>query len=215
MHQIIKHTVIISLSVITLLSTAMSFAQELRPTPKIFINCTVCHGIQLMGNRHTGAPRLSNLQPWYITNQLEAFKNGWRGNHEDDIAGHEMRAIAESLSTKDIKSASKFAASSQSPPPQKTLSGNIQSGKELFKSCSVCHGENAQGNTQLNAPALANLNDWYIVRQLHNFKQGRRGYNPDDTLGQQMQKSVYALTNDQAIIDVATYITQKLNSEKK
>ena len=58
----------------------------------------------------------------------------------------------------------------------------------------------------LNAPALAGQEEWYVIRQLQNFKNGIRGTNPKDTFGMQMAPMAQTLPNDQAIEDVAAYI---------
>ena len=43
------------------------------------------------------------------------------------------------------------------------------------KVCSTCHGEDAEGNTGLNSPALAGQQADYIVRQVALYQQGIRG----------------------------------------
>lgn len=84
--------------------------------------------------------------------------------------------------------------------------GDPQVGKQLYATCVSCHGEQGQGNQQLNAPKLAGLNAWYIIRQLEKFKNGLRGTNPDDTYGQQMRAFANTLSNRAAMADVAAYI---------
>ena len=47
---------------------------------------------------------------------------------------------------------------------------------ELFqRRCASCHGTNAIGNVATGAPALGSLQDWYLQRQLQNFRDGVRG----------------------------------------
>lgn len=46
---------------------------------------------------------------------------------------------------------------------------------ESYQSCIACHGDKAQGNKAMNAPALAGQNADYLKQQLSNFKQGYRG----------------------------------------
>ncbi len=58
----------------------------------------------------------------------------------------------------------------------------------------------------LNSPQLANLQDWYILRQLKNFKEGVRGSHPKDTYGSQMRPMSMTLIDEQAMKDVAAYI---------
>lgn len=54
---------------------------------------------------------------------------------------------------------------------QTLAAGDIGKGKELFaKKCVACHGKNAEGNKSQKAPKLAGQYDWYVVKQLHDFK---------------------------------------------
>lgn len=84
--------------------------------------------------------------------------------------------------------------------------GDAAKGKSLFVTCQACHGANAEGNKALNAPALAGMEDWYVERQLKNFKAGIRGADPKDTYGIQMRPMAMILPDDQAIADVAAYL---------
>lgn len=84
--------------------------------------------------------------------------------------------------------------------------GDPARGKTLYATCGACHGANAEGMEALNAPKLAGQEEWYVVRQLQNFKNGIRGNNPRDTYGMQMAPMAQTLTDDQAMQDVAAYI---------
>lgn len=84
--------------------------------------------------------------------------------------------------------------------------GNPEAGKLLFATCQTCHGNGAQGNQQMHAPALANTDDWYLYRQLMNFKKSVRGYMPEDTLGTQMSAMAKTLKDSIAVRDVVAYI---------
>ncbi len=85
--------------------------------------------------------------------------------------------------------------------------GDKVKGKTLFVTCVACHGANGEGNKALNAPKLAGQQDWYLIRQLKNFKDGIRGANPKDIYGAQMRPMAMTLPNDTAIEDVVAYIT--------
>lgn len=84
--------------------------------------------------------------------------------------------------------------------------GNATSGKTYYMTCGACHGVNGKGMQALNSPALTGLSDWYIIRQLQNYKSGIRGANPRDIYGMQMAPMAQILPNDQAIEDVTAYI---------
>src|SRR5688500_4331562 len=84
--------------------------------------------------------------------------------------------------------------------------GNIEKGKVLYRSCSPCHGEAAEGNARLHAPALTNLDSWYAYRQLKNFKKGVRGYLSQDSAGAQMATVAQSLKDTTEMQDVIAYI---------
>lgn len=79
-------------------------------------------------------------------------------------------------------------------------------GSVIFKTCGSCHGEQAQGLTELNAPALAGQIASYTARQLLNFQQGLRGSDNRDHGGQQMRAMAKTLTSDSEINSVSHYI---------
>jgi len=55
---------------------------------------------------------------------------------------------------------------------QASADSNIDKGAEVFESvCTMCHGEQAQGGEDFEAPKLAGQHDWYLELQLNNFRQ--------------------------------------------
>mgnify|MGYP005630846121 CR=1 FL=1 len=72
--------------------------------------------------------------------------------------------------------------------------------------CIACHGAFGKGNKFLNAPGLANLDAWYIERQLQNFRDDKRGVHPDDDNGAQMRPIVQSLS-DESIQEYARVIS--------
>jgi len=84
--------------------------------------------------------------------------------------------------------------------------GNPEAGKALYVTCKTCHGDAAQGNQKLKAPALVNTDDWYLYRQLMNFHKGIRGGLPADTLGFQMAAMAKTLKDSSAMLHVVAYI---------
>ena len=59
----------------------------------------------------------------------------------------------------------------------------------------------------LGGPALTGINDWYLVTQLRNFRNGTRGSAPGDSFGLQMAAATQLLKDDEDIYDVVNYIT--------
>lgn len=84
---------------------------------------------------------------------------------------------------------------------------DIERGKTLFAVCATCHGPEGQGMEEMNAPALAGREEWYLKRQLQNFKSGARGSDNRDTYGLQMAPMAQLLQDDEAIADVVAYLS--------
>jgi cytochrome c553 len=197
---------LIAVSVLILASLAR--AEEELPIPADeFVYCTVCHGVQLMGNPILKAPRLSGMESWYVESQMRAYKKGWRGKHESDLIGMEMQPMAAALSDEQIKEVSAFVTATRSDTPPLTINGDVEKGRTHYSTCAACHGVRGEGNIALSSPALTGLNDWYLVTQIRNFRDGARGSHAGDTYGMQMRASARLLSDDEAIQDVVTYIS--------
>ena len=168
--------------------------------------CTTCHGVEGIGNIAIEAPRLAGMEAWYLKRQLENFSAGIRGTHEEDVQGIAMRPMAAKLSDESIADIVDWVGDWEYVPAEATVEGNVRQGRTAFQACAACHGANAQGNEALGAPALAGQNDWYLLTQLRNFRAGFRGSHQEDTFGSQMVTMSKTLTDDQAVIDVVSYI---------
>jgi cytochrome c553 len=193
---------------VVLLIASPAIAQDTPVVPpQKFVYCTVCHGADLMGNPVIEAPRLSGMEPWYLVRQLEAFSKGWRGTHDGDNAGIEMRPMAQALKEKEFAEAAAYAHKARSATPAITIEGDAQRGQALYQSCIACHGAQAEGNESVGGPALTTQNDWYLATQLQNYKSGIRGSSAEDTFGQQMRAAAQLLPDDDAIRDVVSYIS--------
>lgn len=202
--------VLIAIALLVAASIASADETPVIPPDK-FVYCTVCHGVQLKGNHVIQAPRLSGMQAWNIEHQLLAFKRGWRGTHADDLVGMEMQPMAAILSDKEIKEAAHYVSATVSEPPPVTIDGDAQRGQALYATCQACHGADGNGVEVLGAPALTGLNDWYLVRQTRNFRDGTRGSHKDDIRGAQMRAAAQVLADDDAIKDVVAYINSLQN----
>jgi cytochrome c553 len=175
--------------------------------PDEFTYCTVCHGIEGNGNPAIRAPKIAGLAPWYVDAQLQAFRAGWRGTDPADVPGREMRPVAAELpNDAALARAVAYAAAFQPIAPLTTVEGDAIAGAALYAPCAACHGAAGQGDESLGAPALAGQNDWYLVTQLHNYRDGRRGTHADDVRGATMRPLVATLPDDAAIVDVVAYI---------
>ncbi|MBE0627284.1 MAG: c-type cytochrome [Burkholderiales bacterium] len=84
--------------------------------------------------------------------------------------------------------------------------GDAEAGKPLFAVCAACHGAQAEGNIAMHAPKLSGQGDWYLIRQLNNFRHGARGAHDKDFYGKQMAPMAATLTDDAAVNNVVAYI---------
>ena len=84
--------------------------------------------------------------------------------------------------------------------------GDNTGGARLYETCAQCHGEKAQGSHLAFAPSIAGLKDWYVLRQLQNFRSGVRGLHPDDTNGLRMYPLSRVLKSDEEVAAVAAYV---------
>lgn len=169
--------------------------------------CSACHARNGKGYKQLKAPALAGQQSGYLVRQLRHFQTGVRGEHPDDTLGNQMRPMSKMLkSEQDI--ANVVAYIQTFPIPKSTKAkGDIAAGEPLYAMCVGCHGVNAQGNEQLNAPRLNTLQDWYIKQQIQNFQSDIRGYKPEDIYGSQMKAMVMSLTSDKMLDDIAAYVS--------
>ncbi|MGC3983131.1 MAG: c-type cytochrome [Steroidobacteraceae bacterium] len=173
----------------------------------LYAVCSACHGTQAEGNRELNAPKLTGQASWYLIKQLQDFKQGIRGADDKDVYAKQMAPFAAML-TDDaaIKNIVAYIGTLADNRPTATVLGNPDRGKVLFNTCVACHGPDGQGVWATNAPRLSNMNDWYMKRQLQNFKQGLRGNHPQDFNGAQMAAMAKALSDDQAMNDLLDYV---------
>jgi cytochrome c oxidase subunit 2 len=175
---------------------------------EIFTLCSSCHGAQGAGNELYGAPAIAGMGQWYVEAQLRKFRSGWRGAPPDDVEGLRMRPMSRThASDEDVKAVAAYVSELAPARPEPVLaSGDLEKGKTLFITCATCHGADAAGNQQLNAPPLLHQDDWYLVRQLGKFKAGVRGSNPQDVPALQMRGMSMVLADEQAMRDVIAHI---------
>ena len=177
----------------------------------LYDNCAACHGNQAEGNQLYWAPALAHLQPWYVEGQYKKFKDGHRGKHPRDTAGLRMRPMGRILQTdKDIADVAAYIHTFKDTAlPSQTLAdkGDAAKGEAAYIVCQACHAPDGQGMEAMKSPSIAGLNDWYIVAQLSKFKEGIRGVDPADITGALMRPQSLLIPDEQAMIDLAVYIT--------
>jgi cytochrome c oxidase subunit II len=173
--------------------------------------CAACHGAEAQGQLALNAPKLSGQDPTYLKQQIRNYKLGRRGAHKDDIYGKQMAPMAATLYNDEIiDNVIAYIGTLPDTPAAETIEGDVEHGADLYVVCANCHGADGQG-IKMNAPRQAGIDDWYLQRQLENFKSGLRGAHPQDLSGKQMGFMARTLHDDQAILDVVAYINSLSN----
>jgi cytochrome c oxidase subunit 2 len=174
----------------------------------LYMTCATCHGQKADGIQALGAPALANQEPYYLVQQLNNFRTKKRGVHEKDVYGSQMVAFAKTLDNDGINDVIAYIETMSSPTNEVTIEGgDIEQGKNYYNMiCGACHGTGAIGIEALFSPRLVGMQDWYLERQLNNFRAGIRGKEVGDTYGAQMQQIAEAIPDDQTVKDVIAYI---------
>lgn len=174
----------------------------------LYMTCTTCHGQQAEGMRTLGAPALADQEPYYLHQQLQNFRTNKRGVHTKDTYGAQMAPMAKTLDSQGIDDVIAYIKTFPSPKVEPTLEGgDAENGKAYYNMiCGACHGPGAVGIESLHSPRLVGLQDWYVQRQLNNFRDSIRGNEPGDTYGAQMLQIAADIPDDQTVSDLIAYI---------
>jgi cytochrome c553 len=109
--QPFSHNSISSLTLLTLLFTTPSFANEIEAGKEKAQSCAVCHGNNGLAQM-PGAPNLAGQPAMYLVEQLKNYRSGKRSNEI-------MNVIAKPLSDADINNLAAWYASIQIEVRQK------------------------------------------------------------------------------------------------
>ena len=173
------------------------------PWPQLNGACVTCHGFS--GNTVTQLyPRLAGQPAAYLSGQLNAFASGQRSNPI-------MSSLAINLSPAEIEQLSTYFAA-QPAEPNSAFKADPQQralGEQLAKAgnCVACHGAELQGQAMF--PRLAGQGYDYLVKQLNDFKSGKR----TDATGS--MAPVVAALSEQDISHLATYLASHQRAENE
>lgn len=180
--------------------------------------CAGCHGFLGEGNRLVGAPRLAGIEGWYLTRQIENFRERRRGHAEGDPNGRRMALMAQAVDDEReladvvawIDTLPPLAAGGEAPDggvaAASSAGASPASGQTLYATCAACHGIDGRGNEALGAPGLVALDRWYLVEQLRLYAEAMRGTHPDDSLGAQMRALAASFDSDEERQALASFI---------
>lgn len=181
-------------------------------------HCVACHGSDASGDRDLGAPSLRGMENWYTQTQLQKFHVGVRGTHFKNPRGIAMKGALQFLETESRPQIqiSHLAHYLETLEPVEQgdapLEGDPEKGQAHYATCTACHGADAQGNEALASPKLTGKQDWYLHKQIRDFRDGVRGSDPRDAKGAEMALMAKTLVDDEAIRDVVAYI-RSLNTD--
>ena len=161
--------------------------------------CAACHGAD--GNSSVPIqPKLAHQHPEYLVKQLQEFKAGKRA---DPI----MQGMAAILSEDDMRNVSWWLASKQAKEGFAKDKDLVAMGERIYRggiqdrniaACAGCHSPNGSG-IPAQYPRLSGQHADYTVKQLVDFRDGKRGNNVQ-------MRDVAAKLNDREIKAVADYI---------
>lgn len=154
--------------------------------------CAMCHSLDGT-SRMSKFPKLAGLPPAYIEKQIGDFLAGRRSND-----GGQMIAIVEAeLAGEDIRSVANWFASQPAPAP---LGDGDVKGAARFADLgsAICHDESQPAS---ETPHLTAQHQAYLVKQMIDYRDGRRG----TTFGDEMMAAMKGIS-DVDIDAIASYL---------
>ncbi len=130
-----------------------------------------------------------------------------RGSHENDTYGKQMIPFASMLADDAaVRNIVAYIGSLPDTRPDTSVGGNPERGRSCTRPARRATATRARASGRTNAPRLAGMSDWYMARQLENFRQGIRGTHRQDFHGAQMRSMARALKDEAAINDLLDYV---------
>lgn len=174
-----------------------------------WVRCAECHGLFGDGNR-IKFPRLAGQEPHYIMKQLQDFRHGRRTND-----GGQMQKTATEITEKDIPVVAKYFSEQTPPWPKRTIDDEVDlararklaiKGADGMDSCLSCHSDAQIGllDKPIVAPRVAGQRDFYIAKELRDYRAGRRSKNDPD----QIMTKIARRLSDADITALAVFLSQ-------
>src|SRR6185312_10428801 len=129
--------------------------------------CAGCHGDNGISQTEN-IPSLAGQQDQFIQWQLVFFRSGARKNEQ-------MQPIVEQITNEDIRNLGAYFASLTPPKPPADDNPDLsRKGAQaaVGRRCAACHTDSFAGTKA--AARLAGQREEYLVKALHDFKEGKR-----------------------------------------
>ncbi len=196
--------------VIIFISSLIPLISNAEQMPTSYQQCIACHGEKAQGNSQLHSPALAGQSASYLARQLNNFKQGLRGEHQQDTYGKQMVALSQQLdNNKEVPELSTYLASLPQSDISQETSGDLKNGSRYYQAkCGACHGGQAEGNESFNAPKLSGQHIDYLQRQMKNFVNGIRGTAANDRFGRQMAMMA-TTTSGKELDDILHYIASQ------
>lgn len=192
----------IIIGLIALFTLPTALAANIAQGKQASMVCAACHGKQ--GNSPTAiGPKLAGQHAAYLLSQMNAYASGEKRSDPS------MNGLMQGLSLQDKENIAHFFAS-QTVSVGAAKPDGIKRGEALYRggnfkkhiaACIACHGPRGRGNDQAGFPALSGQFTDYTVKQLVDFKQGKRKTDINNIM-QDIAKKM----DKQDMEDVANYI---------
>ncbi|MDH3762985.1 MAG: cytochrome c [Gammaproteobacteria bacterium] len=163
------------------------YAEEINDT------CAGCHGEFGEGSLDGEYPRLAGMNPRYLKRQIEHFKSRERLNlpmlpyaTDRELPGEDIDIIVHYLASIDLPTElpeieeESFNALDRLQQSKQVVNiarypGNPGAGAEFYAlECAACHGADAYGKADGDAPQLAGQHSVYLKRQIALFASAER-----------------------------------------
>ncbi|MBS3935308.1 MAG: cytochrome c4 [Sulfuritalea sp.] len=139
--------------------------------------CAACHGVD--GNSTDPAyPKLAGMNQEYLLRQLRAFASGKRRDEA-------MTGIIAGIDVADFPALAAYYGKQKRKPGVVRDAGLAAQGKRLYEdgntesgvpACAGCHQPDGEGNARF--PLLAGQHQAYILKQMADYRSGRRATDP-------------------------------------
>lgn len=131
--------------------------------------CVFCHGEQGRGDARRGYPRLADLHPGYLFEQLRAYQNGTRQNPAmehmvKDLPPAYLQKMADYFAAQDAD----YTPPARVMPRASEGQRIVTRGVEGVPACTRCHGDDLRGDAK-GVPAIAGQHAKYLKAQLNAF----------------------------------------------